>query len=204
MKRIITAEEAGNVERWDVPSVGEPKAPARLTASELEELQRQAHQEGFQAGYKDGIDKGQAQIKAQVERLSKIMALLQAPLDALDDKVEEELVALAVAVARQIIRRELKTDPGQIVAAVREAVGALPLATRQVRIHLHPEDATLVRDAIPPPAEGEQTWQITDDPALQRGDCKIWSDTSQVDATVEKRIASVAAAILARERQGEE
>lgn len=204
MKRILSAEEAAKAERWDAPSVGNPQAPARLTASQLEELQRQAHQEGLQAGYKEGLEKGQAQIKTQVERLSKILSLLQAPLSALDDKVEEELVALAVAVARQIIRRELKTDPGQIVAAVREAVGALPLATRQVRIHLHPEDATLVREAIPPGAEGEQSWQITDDPALQRGDCKIWSDTSQVDATVEKRLASIAAAILTRERQGEE
>lgn len=204
MKRIISAEEVAKLERWDVPAVGQPSVPARLTASDLEDLQRQAHQEGMQAGYKEGLEKGQAQIKSQAERLSKILSLLQAPLDALDDKVEEELIALAIAVARQIIRRELKTDPGQIVAAVREAVGALPLATRQVRIHLHPEDATLVREAIAPAAEGERTWQIQDDPALQRGDCKISSDTSQVDATVEKRLASIAAAILARERQGEE
>lgn len=203
MKRILSAEEAAKLERWDLPSVGAPKAPARLTASELEEIQRQAHQEGFQAGYKEGLDKGQAQIRSQVERLTKITALLQSPLEALDDEVEEELVALAVAVARQIIRRELKTDPGQIVAAVREAVGALPLASRQVRIHLHPEDATLVRGAMAP-AEGEQSLHIVDDPALQRGDCKLTSETSQVDATVEKRLASIAAAILARERQGED
>lgn len=203
MTRVISAEEAAKLERWDAPSVGESNVPPRLTASKLEEIQRQAHQEGLQAGYKEGLEKGRAQIKSQVERLGKIMAYLQAPIEALDDTVEEQLVALAVAVARQVIRRELKTDPGQIVAAVREAVGALPLATRQVRIHLHPEDASLVREAISSATEGEQTWQITDDPSLQRGDCKIWSDTSQVDAAVEKRLASVAAAILARERQGE-
>lgn len=203
MTRVISAEDAAKLERWDAPSVGESNVPPRLTASKLEEIQRQAHQEGLQAGYKEGLEKGRAQIKSQVERLGKIMSYLQAPIEALDDKVEEELVALAIAVARQVIRRELKTDPGQIVAAVREAVGALPLATRQVRIHLHPEDASLVREAIPPPTQGEQTWQITDDPSLQRGDCKIWSDTSQVDATVEKRLASIAAAIFARERHGE-
>jgi flagellar assembly protein FliH len=204
MNKIISKDSGATVERWEIPSVGTPKPAAApvLTASQLEELQQQAQQEGYQAGYQEGLAKARGEIKAKVERLERIFNLLHKPLATLDDEVEQQLLALAVAVARQIIRRELRTDPGQIVAAVREAVGSLPLAARQVRIHLHPEDAALVRGALVP-AETERGWQLVDDPVLQRGDCKVLSDTSQVDASVERRLAAVAAAILARERSGE-
>jgi len=42
---------------------------------------------------------------------------------------------------RQLIRREVKLDPGQIVGVVREALGILPISARNIRVVLHPEDA---------------------------------------------------------------
>lgn len=204
--KIISREDSGGVELWQVPTVNAPKdslASGLLTASKLEEIQKAAQQEGYQAGFKQGLAKGEAEIKAKVDRLVKIWNLQQAPLKSMDDAVQEQLVALAIAVARQIVRRELKTDPGQVVAAVRDAVGTLPIAVRNVRIHLHPEDAALVRSAIAG-AESASEWKIVEDPALGRGDCKVVTDTSQVDATVERRIAAVAAALLGGERSGEQ
>ena len=53
-------------------------------------------------------------------------------------EVERELLTLAMALARQIVRRELKTDPTQIIGIIREAIAALPVAAREVRVHLHP------------------------------------------------------------------
>lgn len=202
MSKVISRDSNTPAELWQIPAVNSPKeghAAGLLTASKLEEIQRLAQQEGFQAGFKQGLAKGETEIKTRVEKLSAILTLLNAPLKAMDDAVEQQLVALAIAVARQIIRRELKTEPGQIVAAVREAVGSLPLNSRNLRIQLHPEDAALVRSALSG-GESQPSWQISDDPALTRGDCKVISDTSTVDATVEKRIAAVAAAILGDER----
>ena len=60
-----------------------------------------------------------------------------------------------MALARQIVRRELKTDPTQIIGIIREAIAALPVAARDVRVHLHPEDAAVVRAA--PGAHRERT-----------------------------------------------
>lgn len=203
--KILTREETTGAELWQLPTVSAPaegQATGLLTASKLEEIQKAAQQEGFQTGYKQGLAKGETEIKAKVERLTKILNLLQAPLKSMDESVQVQLVALAVAVARQIVRREIKTDPGHIVAAVRDAVGALPVNVRNIRIHLHPDDSALVRNAITS-SEAATEWKIVEDPALSRGDCKVVTDTSQVDATVERRIAVVAAALLGGERSGE-
>jgi len=62
----------------------------------------------------------------------------------LDEEVEKELILLVTGIATQIIRREIKMDPGQIIAAVREAIKVLPLSSQKISLYLHPEDADLV------------------------------------------------------------
>ena len=95
----------------------------------------------------EGREAGRAEVRAQVERLAGMFYDLAKPFEVLDAEVERELLTLAMALARQIVRRELKTDPTQIIGIIREAIAALPVAARDVRVHLHPEDAAVVRAA---------------------------------------------------------
>jgi len=127
---------------------------------------------------------------------------LNEPLLALDEQVEQELVALAVTLARQLIRRELRTDPGQIVAVVRKALAILPSNARKVSLCLHPADAELVRVAMSLD-EGGQRWKIVEDPLLTRGGCRVTTETSAVDASVEKRLAAAIAKAFGGERGGD-
>jgi flagellar assembly protein FliH len=113
-----------------------------------------------------------------------------------DEQVEGELLQLAVAVARQIIRRELQTDPEQIVGVVQEALSALPSSANRIRIHLNPEDAAVVRERLVPAGDDEFSWQIVDDLTLSRGGCRIESETSRIDASLEKRLNSVVAELM--------
>ena len=113
------------------------------------------------------------------------------------------MLYLSTAVAKQIVRREIKTDPGQIIAVVREAISALPVAAREIKLRLHPEDAALVKQSISIP-EGEQRWRIIDDPVLSRGDCKVETESSRIDATVDQRVAEIAAALFGGEREADD
>ncbi len=105
-------------------------------------------------------------------------------------------------VARQLVRRELKTEPEEVIGVVREALGALPVAARNVRLMLHPEDAALVREAMPT-AQGEQQMQIVEDPVQTRGGCRVLTDSSQIDASVEARLNAVIAHVLGGERSSD-
>ena len=119
-----------------------------------------------------------------------MLAAVAQPLKELDAQVEEQLVQLALTIARQLVRRELRMDPAQVIAIIRETVALLPAAARDVRVHLHPEDAGVVREKLATPT-GDRAWTIVEDPVMTRGGCRVTTDTAQIDARLETRIQSI-------------
>jgi flagellar assembly protein FliH len=209
---------------WRLPNVpksgglvGDPSSSMpQLTVNEIESMQNQAYDEafalgkneGYQQGFEQGLkDGGQKAYEENVDLLNNkaaefttLMEALTEPFKALDEEVEKELVKLAFGIANQIIRREIKLDPGQVIAAVREAINILPLSSQKIMLYLHPEDAGLVRSVL---ALDEMTtpWGITEDPLITRGGCRVDTDVSHVNATVENRLAAVIATTLGGERE---
>lgn len=205
--KIIPEEQLANLQRWDVPAVDSP-APSRgqnqrdaglLTAERIERIEEQAREEGFEAGRQEGLAAARNEMEARAAMLDRLMTNLAAPLDQVDEEVEQELVALAMAVARQLVRREIKSDPGQIVAVVREAMAVLPSGARSVELRMHPEDAAVVRE-IMHVGDDELRWRIVEDPIVSRGGCKVNTETTQVDATLESRLNAAIAQVLGGER----
>lgn len=205
----------------DVPKsggmVGNPSSSMpQLTVNEIESMQKQAYEEafalgkneGFQQGFEQGqIEGGKKGYEENVGLLNKkadefvgLMESLSEPFKTLDEEVEKELVKLAISIANQIIRREIKLDPGQVVAAVREAINVLPLSSQKIMLYLHPEDVGLVRSVLSLD-EMSTPWGITEDPLITRGGCKVDTDVSHVNATVENRLAAVIATTLGGERE---
>jgi flagellar assembly protein FliH len=172
------------------------------TLRDLVDLQAEAHKEAFAQGLEEGRQAGRAEVREQVERLSGMFDELAKPFETLDAEVERELLTLSMALARQIVRRELKTDPTQIIGIIREAIAALPAAARDVRVVLHPEDAAVVRENLAP-TESERAWTMVEDPVMSRGGCKINTATSRLDARLETRLASILSELLGSERQGD-
>jgi flagellar assembly protein FliH len=165
----------------------------------LADLQDEAYKEAFEQGLREGREAGRAEVRVQVERLSGLFHDLAKPFELLDAEVERELLSLAMALARQIVRRELKTDPTQIIGIIRDAIAALPVAARDVRVHLHPEDATIVRENLAP-TESERAWAIIEDPVMARGGCQITTATSRIDARLETRLTAIVSELMGTER----
>jgi flagellar assembly protein FliH len=179
---------------------GAPLTNKLPTVGGLADLQAEAHKEAFAQGLAEGREAGRAEVKVQVERLAGMFYDLAKPFEVLDEEVERELLTLAMALARQIVRRELKTDPTQIIGIIREAIAALPVAARDVRVHLHPEDAAVVRENLSP-TENERAWTIIEDPVMARGGCQITTSTSRIDARLETRLGGILSELLGTERQ---
>ncbi|MGB5352617.1 MAG: FliH/SctL family protein, partial [Woeseia sp.] len=137
---------AGKTNRWEVPAIDGGTSQGMMTASRLQDLQKEAYDEAFAEGREAGLKAGQQELAERVARLDALLQAQAQPLAELDELVEKQLVELAVSLTRKLFRRELKLDPGHIVGVVREAVGLLPIASRDVRVHLHPDDATLIRE----------------------------------------------------------
>ena len=186
---------------WTAPDMNSPAINQRLpTVSGLADLQEEAYKEAFDQGLAEGRKAGQVEVRAQVEKLAAMFHDLAKPFEVLDAEVERELLTLAMALARQIVRRELKTDPTQIIGIVRDAIAALPVTAREVRVHLHPEDAAVVREHLAP-TESERAWTLVEDPVMARGGCQITTTTSRIDARLETRLAAILSELMGTERR---
>lgn len=204
MSKVIRSEDAAGCQTWNVPDMqsGNRGIARPMTARQLEEIQVQARQEGFQQGLKEGRDTGRKEFTARIACLEQLIQSLDEPFVSLDQEIEEQLTQLAMLVARQLVRRELQIDPGQVIGVVREALAALPLAARNVRIAVHPEDAALIRDALSL-REGNHEIRIVEDPVQGRGGCRVLTENSQIDATVESRLNAVIANVLGGQRSSD-
>ena len=206
-----------DVERME--SFDTEENPARiLTVDEIESMQKQAYNEafaqgkleGYQQGFDQGLIEGSKQaydensgnLHKKAAEFAGLIESLRDPFKALDEEVERELVKLSIAIATQIIRREIKLDPGQVIASVRAAINALPLSSQKIQLYLHPEDAELVRSALSLD-EMSTAWGVVEDPLITRGGCKVDTDISHVNATVENRLAAVIATLLGGEREND-
>jgi flagellar assembly protein FliH len=201
---VATAEEAANSVTWEAPSIAGPRANRRtkLTLSELEDVERIAWEEAYAKGHAAGLAAGEAEIRKRLEDVKNIENIVNAlarPLTQIDQEVEQQLIALAFAIAKQVVRRELRMDPSQVIAVVRDTVSLLPLSQRNIRVHLHPQDAALLRERLAEPT-AEQAWSIVEDPVLSRGGCRVSTDTAQIDARLETRIAAVLSHLMGDER----
>ena len=138
------------------------------------------------------------EIQQEVHYLQQILTTLNTPLRDLDQQVENDLIALVSTMARQLVRRELKTQPAHVIGAVRAAMAVLPLNDRKLKIFLHPQDVELVKKGLS--LEDDGGWQWIEDPLLTRGGVRLETIDTTVDATVEARLMSVINKLLGEER----
>ena len=201
MSEATTDDSSGQVtpERWKIPAIDGSSGNGYLTAGRLQELQRQAWDEAYEVGHAAGVKSGQEAVHERAARFDQLLIALATPFENLDDEVDKQLVELAMTVVKQLFRRELRLDPTHIIGVVRDAIKLLPIASRNIQVHLHSEDAALVQESLSL-AEGEQSWTIVEDPLIGRGGCVITTNNSKVDAQAETRLKTIISAIVGDER----
>jgi len=197
----IIKEDQPSYERMDFPSFNLPGVaksgqPATLTrfkknksdvvlptAAELEEIQRQAHEEGYQAGYAEGN-----------QRIAALMNAIEQALQQADQDIAQDLLNLSLEVARQMVQQTIKANPEILLNTIREAISSLPHLNQGAHLVLHPDDATMLRASM-----GEQLshtgWKIFEDANIERGGARIETAHSQIDATLKNRWQRVVASI---------
>jgi flagellar assembly protein FliH len=201
---------AAAIERWSLPQVegtviGRPVDERKAKAA-AEAIAKVAREQSEARGYEAGMAKAQAEMKdrisrldSQIKRLDVLLQFVSRPLQNLDAEVESMLLQLALTVGKQLARRELMVDPTQVIAIIRESLAELPASAREIRVHLHPEDATIVRERLTAPSN-ERAWSIVEDPTMSRGGCVVRTENSHIDARLESRISTIIANAFGDER----
>lgn len=204
--RIIPREELSGFAAWNpgsldggqaprrppvsAPPPVEPPAPPPPPPPSIDELLHSARQSGYQDGYRDGMSALDAfkqsfakQISAQVGAL---VTSFDADLQSIEQDMAESLARTAVELARQVVRNELTTHPELIAKVAHDAVEALLISARHVRMRVHPDDLPLVLDGAGEELRARET-QVIPDFSIARGGCKVDADICSVDATLPAR-----------------
>jgi len=165
-----------------------------LTLEELESIRQEAYNEGFATGEKEGFhsttlkvrQEAEVALSAKLQALEQLMVNLFEPIAEQDTQIEKTLVELVKHITRQVIQRELAMDSTQIEHVMREALKLLPLGVGDVRLYVNPQDFEQVKSLR---ERHEESWRIVEDEALLPGGCRVETEHSRIDASVETRIA---------------
>lgn len=188
---VIPKDAAAAFQRWEAdlfdrpaphaapagPGAAELKLP---TADEIERIHLEAHKAGYAAGYEEGT----ARARMEAMRLHTLAENLQQALAEVDQALAQDLLTLALEIARQVMRHALAVKPELVAGVVKEALQQLyqPHAI----VHLHPEDAALVRQFLGD-LLSHGSHRLVEDEAMMRGGCRVEAGGSQIDATIETR-----------------
>ncbi|MDY7560742.1 flagellar assembly protein FliH [Pseudomonas sp. 10B1] len=217
---LIRAKDVGGFDIWSLPSFDpyqepppapEPalQTPAEmeevpldevqpLTLEELEGIRQEAYNEGFATGEKEGFHSTQLKVRheaevalaAKLDSLEHLMTHLLEPIAEQDSQIEKSLIELVGHITRQVIQRELVTDSRQIGRVLRDALKLLPMGAQNIRIFINPQDFEQVKALR---ERHEETWRIVEDDTLEAGGCRVETEFSRIDATIETRISQALA-----------
>ncbi|KAF1051688.1 MAG: Flagellar assembly protein FliH [Stenotrophomonas maltophilia] len=228
---LIRGREGSAFDLWAMPSFDpvkpepepepepEPDVPAEplieevpeeevkpLTLEELEAIRQDAYNEGFSTGEKDGFHSGQMKARQEAdaalqERLAALESLMSQLLDPIaeqDTMLEQGMITLVEHIARQVIQRELAADSSQVRQVLREALKLLPMGAQNVRIHVNPQDFETVKALRD---RHEETWRILEDEELLPGGCRVETEHSRIDASIETRLAQMTKQLFDQQRE---
>lgn len=163
-----------------------------------------AYKENHEAGHKEGYAKGYEETQEYAKSFHALLNSLDEPLKKLDEHVEITMQEMITLITRQLLKRELRTEPAEIVVVIREALKALPRSASLPTIKMHPEDVTMVRKTIlADDYENQTNWRFEDDTSLEKGDCIIETDSSLINATIEERLTNIISTLFNNNLEGE-
>ncbi|PZP35012.1 MAG: flagellar biosynthesis protein [Roseateles depolymerans] len=177
------------------PAPAEPPPPPEPS---VDELLHGARQSGYQDGYRDGMAALDAFKQSFAQQISAQVGALVTHFDTemrgLEDEMATALARIAVELARQVVRSEIELRPEHIARVAHDAVEALQLSARHVRVRVHPDDFPLVQQGAGNELQARQA-QLVPDPEMPRGGVKVDADIASVDATLAARWQQATAAI---------
>jgi flagellar assembly protein FliH len=196
--RFIPREELDGFAAWQPEALGGNTAARPATEAQRGADQQSARQAGYQDGYRDGLAAlasfKQTFAQQMAAQLTPLLSSFDQAFSELETEIADGVARTATLLARQVLRGELVARPEQVARVASEAVNAVLLSARHIRVFVHPDDLALVQSGAGEALAARGARLLTD-AGLARGGCHVESDLGQIDARIETRWAQAAAAL---------
>lgn len=168
---------------WRAPEVEDSREDYPVDSEAARKL---AWEQAYSDGYTIGIEAGTRDARKRMGYLHEILESLAKPFADLDEAVAVQLTSLVRAMVEQLVRREISSDQSVLGKLVEEGLEALPVAGTAVRILVNPEDASFMSEHMQ--EKSDVNYEIKSDATISRGGCRLETDVSSIDATLETRL----------------
>ena len=195
--RFIPREEVQSFAAWQPGALGEPPLERRATprpqaptADEQRTALKAARQSGYQDGYRDGLvalDAFKQSFATQTTaQIGQLLRSFEQQIGGLEQQMAQALAQAATQLARQVVRSELQQRPELVAQVAEEAVNAVLMSARHIRVQVNPQDQAIVAEGAAE-ALSARGARLMANAAVARGGCLIESDAGCIDARVELR-----------------
>lgn len=131
--------QGGEVSVFSMPELIERdiNMTTRKLEHSIEEIEREAYERGFEAGEKAGLAMGEEKAKILLSRIEASLEEVVSLRKRILRELQEDVIELAVTMARQIILRELHTEPETLFNMAKEALMRIE-RSGQITIKINP------------------------------------------------------------------
>jgi type III secretion protein L len=152
-----------------------------------------ARQRGYEEGYQEGL-------AAYTQQTSQ--AILQ--LQKKEEATEAEFVKLIRVCVEKVLGQEIKSSPDAVVGVVRTALQDAR-QQREIIVRVHPTDAENLRKnqrRLLEVLARASTIEVREDPSVTQGGCFVVTELGVIDASLERQLAAIEAAVEEEFREG--
>ena len=172
-------------------SADDVEAAANLSA--VEEIEKQAYQNGFEKGKKSALESHKVEVAAAVQSLSQAAAEIQNLRPEIYQSIEHEVVELALSIARKVVCQEIQTQKDVVVCVAREALSQVEVPGK-IKIRLNPADLKFItetQDQISKLLDQMDNVTFEAEDGIAAGGCVIETGLGEIDARIEKQFQVV-------------
>ena len=189
---LAVAPSPAHFALWPLPDLRVVAANAAAPATPVPSAAEQAYASGREEGRREARGALEVEWRNALQILASAAEVVRASRVRWLDTADENLFALATAVARQILDREVATEPALVLDLVRRTLDELD-AGGPIAIRLHPDDLTLVRERLETTSAGDSPMDLEfiADPTMGRGGCIVEHAHRLVDGRVETAIQAL-------------
>ena len=197
-------------QRWELASLNGdlendfrtmPPAIARLAQQMMDAKDEAVHQgytegytegnskglnEGFASGQNQALEEGRLKQAEIAARLNNLIDLFVNDLKQAREQIAEDLLRLSLDMAQAIVKQSLIIDQSLILPIIEQALLDIPSLTLPATIHLHPDDATLVENAMGITLKS-QGWRLVADSSIEKGGCSFNTPSQDIDLRLSTR-----------------
>ncbi len=187
-----TEASAPSIPESEIASKPEPVAESTI---DIEMIREDAYAAGLQAG--------RQQAEEEFENSAQTFLSMCNELDSLRETILKnsagEMRQLVMAISEKIIRHSVEHQDETIVATIKDALH-LAVTSDAFEIQINPEDLEAVeasKETIINSVSGLENIILKPDSTVERGGCKLESDSCSVDATMTSQIQVIQNSVMA-------